>query len=84
MFNLAAPNPVTNDQMMQLLRRVCGRSFGLPASLWILEIGAFFLRTETELVLKSRRVVPIALSASGFKFRFPEMGAAFEDLAPSN
>ena len=79
-FNLAAPAPVTNEEMMRTLREVCGRSIGLPASLWMLEFGAFFLRSETELIIKSRRVVPGRLLRSGFEFRFPEIGSAFRDL----
>jgi len=79
--NLAAPNPVTNTEMMATLREVCHVPFGLPATRWMLEVGAFFLRTETELILKSRRVVPGRLLASGFQFRFPEIRAALRDLA---
>ena len=54
--------------------------FGLPASRWMLEIGAFFLRTETELIIKSRRVVPGRLLAAGFKFRFPQFREALINL----
>ncbi len=53
---------------------------GLPATEWMLEIGAFFLRTETELIFKSRRVVPGRLLASGFEFRFPHLREALQDL----
>jgi NAD dependent epimerase/dehydratase family enzyme len=79
-FNLAAPNPVTNAEMMRTLRELCRVPIGLPASLWMLELGAFFLRTETELVLKSRRVVPGRLLRSGFTFEHPLLRPAFEDL----
>jgi hypothetical protein len=79
-FNLAAPAPVTNEVMMRTLREVCGRSIGLPASRLMLEFGAFFLRTETELVIKSRRVVPGRLLRAGFEFRFPDIRSAFHDL----
>jgi uncharacterized protein len=79
-MNLTAPNPVPNAEMMRILRQVCGVPFGLPAARWMLEVGAFFLRTETELIIKSRRVVPGLLSRSGFEFRFPGMREAFEDL----
>jgi uncharacterized protein (TIGR01777 family) len=78
--NLVAPNPVSNREMMRLLRRVCGAPFGLPATEWMLEVGAFFLRTETELILKSRRVIPGRLLKSGFQFWFPTIEPAFEDL----
>jgi len=78
--NLAAPNPVTNAEMMATVRKLCGVPFGLPATAWMLEVGAFFLRTETELIIKSRRVAPAKLLASGFKFQFPELRAALENL----
>ena len=79
--NLAAPHPLTNAEMMRTFRRVCGGvPFGLPAAEWMLEVGAFFLRTETELILKSRRVVPGKLLANGFAFRFPAMELALLDL----
>ena len=79
--NLAAPNPVTNAEMMSTLCKVCRVPFGLPATRWMLEVGAFFLRTETELIIKSRRVVPKRLLAAGFQFQFPEMRDALRDLA---
>lgn len=78
--NLAAPHPRPNAEFMAEIRRAAGRSFGLPATRWMLELGAFFLRTETELVLKSRRVVPGRLLADGFEFRFPEVRGALENL----
>ena len=79
-FNLASPNPVTNAEMMEAIRRIYRRSFGLPASRWMLEVGAFLLRTETELIIKSRRVIPGRLLASGFQFRFNHLRAALEEL----
>jgi len=79
--NVTAPNLVPNREMMQILREVCGVPFGLPATKWMLEIGAFLLRTETELILKSRRAVPGRLLESGFQFQFPLLRGAFEDLA---
>src|SRR5258707_791961 len=66
-INLAAPNPLTNSEMMHTLRRACRMPFGLPAPSALLELGAFVLGTETELVIKSRRVVPRRLSESGFQ-----------------
>jgi uncharacterized protein (TIGR01777 family) len=78
--NLAAPNPVPNAEFMRDLRQAWGKSFGLPASKWMLEVGAFFLRTETELILKSRRVVPGRLLESGFVFDFPNWPDAARDL----
>ncbi|PYQ94223.1 MAG: TIGR01777 family protein [Acidobacteria bacterium] len=78
--NVAAPNPVSNAEFMRILREARGASFGLPASKWMLEIGAVFLRTETELILKSRRVVPTRLLEHGFTFKFPAWGDAARDL----
>ena len=65
--NVAAPNPLPNAEFMQVLREACGVRLGLPAKKWMLEIGAVFMRTETELILKSRRVVPARLLEHGFK-----------------
>jgi len=79
-FNLAAPNPVANREMMETLRRVVGAPFGLPAARWMLEVGAFFLRTETELMIKSRRVVPGKLLGSGFHFNFPRLEEAMLNI----
>ena len=78
--NLAAPNPVPNSEFMQTLRTAWGTSIGLPATEWMLEFGAFLLRTETELILKSRRVVPGRLLNSGFVFQFPRWDEAAKDL----
>lgn len=80
--NITAPNPIPNDELMRSLRTACGRSIGLPATRWMLEIGAFFMRTETELIIKSRRVVPGRLLASGFHFKFPKLQDALDDLLP--
>ncbi len=78
--NLAASNPIPNRDMMRVLRRLCGVRVGLPATRWMLEVGAFLLRTETELIIKSRRVVPGRLVAAGFQFRFPDIESAFADI----
>jgi uncharacterized protein (TIGR01777 family) len=78
--NLASPGPLPNVEFMRELRQAWGRGVGLPASEWMLEIGAFLLRTETELILKSRRVVPGRLLADGFSFSFPNWRDAAADL----
>ncbi len=78
--NLAAPNPLPNTPFMRALRSAWGISFGLPAPRWLLEVGALFLRTETELILKSRRVVPGVLDREGFEFRYPDWPQAARDL----
>ena len=79
-INLAAPHPVTNANMMGIFREAVGAPFGLPASQWMLEVGAFLLRTEVELMIKSRRVLPKRLLESGFKFEFETMNEAIRDL----
>lgn len=78
--NLSSPNPLPNKEFMRYLREAWGASFGLPANKLMLEIGAFFMRTETELVLKSRRVVPARLTESGFKFDYPFWEIASREL----
>lgn len=78
--NLAAPNPLPNSEFMRALREAAGVRFGLPIPSWLLEVGALFIRTETELILKSRRVVPARLLESGFEFRFPAWPGAARDL----
>jgi uncharacterized protein (TIGR01777 family) len=78
--NLASPNPVPNREFMRTLRAAWGARFGLPATNWMLGVGALLMRTETELVLKSRRVVPRRLTESGFEFLFPSWAEAASDL----
>ena len=78
--NLAAPNPLPYAEFMRALRDAAGVPVGLPATKWMLELGAFLLRTETELVLKSRRVVPGRLLAEGFTFRHPSWPEAAREL----
>jgi uncharacterized protein (TIGR01777 family) len=78
--NVAAPNPLPQREFQAALRAAWGTGVGLPATRWMLEIGAWLLRTDTELVLKSRRVVPGRLQAAGFAFEFPEWPPAARDL----
>jgi uncharacterized protein (TIGR01777 family) len=78
--NLSAPNPLSNRDFMAELRHAWGTRVGLPATEWMLEAGAVFLRTETELILKSRRVVPGRLLEAGFGFAFPDWPSAADDL----
>ena len=78
--NVAAPNPLPNAEFMRLLREAAGVPFGLPARGWMLEIGAVLMRTETELILKSRRVVPGKLLERGFTFKYPVWNDAARDL----
>ena len=78
--NLAAPDPLPNSEFMRTLREAWGMPLGLPATAGMLEIGALLLRTETELILKSRRVIPGRLLEAGFTFQFPTWAAAAENL----
>jgi uncharacterized protein len=80
-YNVAAPHPVKNKDMMKLFRNVLNVPFGLPATKWMLEIGAFFIRTETELILKSRNVISDRAMKEGFKFEFERMEDCIKDLA---
>ena len=78
--NVASPSPLPYRAFMAALRRAAGVPFGLPAPRWLLAIGALVMRTETELVLKSRRVVPGRLTAAGFTFQHPSWPEAAIDL----
>jgi uncharacterized protein len=78
--NIAAPNPLPNADFMQAIRDAAGVRFGLPATEWMLSLGAFALRTETELLLKSRHVTSTRLIESGFAFRHPVWREAALDL----
>jgi uncharacterized protein (TIGR01777 family) len=78
--NVTSPNPVENRDLMAILRRVLGVRSGIPLFGWMLEVGAFGIRTETELLLKSRWVVPTRLLAAGFEFKFPQLDGALRDI----
>jgi hypothetical protein len=78
--NVASPNPLPNADFMRILRNACGVPFGLAPTKWMLEIGAVFMRTETELILKSRRVVPARLLERGFQFNYPHWASAARHL----
>ncbi len=78
--NFTVPSPLPNRDFMAALRSAWGVPLGLPAYRWMLEIGAVFLRTETELILKSRRAAPTVLTRAGFEFTYPTWPAASRDL----
>ena len=78
--NFASPEPLPNAEFMRELRRAWGVRFGLPAARWMIELGTWAMRTESELVLKSRRVVPGKLLESGFTFEFPTWPEAARNL----
>jgi uncharacterized protein len=79
-INIASPHPLPNAKFMRVLRQAWGTPIGLPATEWMLAIGALFMQSETELILKSRRVVPGRLLADGFQFIHPTWNDAAEEL----
>lgn len=79
-YNVAAPAPVTNSFFMSTLRRITGHTIGLPAPVWLLRLGAFLIGTETELILKSRWVVPTKLLETGFEFQYARVDAALRSI----
>lgn len=79
-FNCSSPNPVSNKQFMQKLRQYMYINIGLPVPAWLLQIGALFIKTEPELVLKSRWVLPERLLKSGYTFLYPLIDNALMDL----
>jgi uncharacterized protein (TIGR01777 family) len=79
-FNASSPHPVTNRQLMESLRRHMGVRIGLPSPRWMLEVGARFIRTETELVLKSRWVIPERIEQEGFTFIYDTLDTALDEI----
>jgi hypothetical protein len=78
--NLASPNPLPNRKFMGAIQEAYGAHVALPTREWMIEMGAWLMRTESELVLKSRRVVPGRLMDAGFSFLFPDWPGATRDL----
>ncbi len=79
-FNLTCPRTSDNSTLMRVLREKCAMPIGLPATEWMLEIGAFLLSTETELIVKSRWVEPARLNDEGFRWAFHDLDGAISDL----
>jgi uncharacterized protein len=79
-YNASAPNPVNNIDFTAAVRKAYKAPFGLPANKLLLEAGALFMQTETELLLKSRWVLPRKLSDAGFKFKFETLDLALADI----
>ena len=78
--NVSAPAASDNATVMLALRRIVGAPFGLPTSRWMLELGSAAIRTETELVLKSRWVLPERLQQHGYEFAYPELEPAIRAI----
>lgn len=79
-YNCTSPNAIQNKDFMKVFRKTIGIPFGLPTPQWLLEIGAFLIGTETELVLKSRWVYPQYLLDRGFQFQFAKPEHAIHDI----
>lgn len=79
-YNCCSPNPVTNAELMEALRTATGHRFGLPAPAWLLKIGAKIIGTETELIFKSRWVLPTKILNTGFEFRYPKLHNALAEI----
>lgn len=77
--NLVAPTPTTNVALMQTVRKTIGIPFGIPMHKFLLEIGARVIQTETELILKSRNVIPVKLQEAGFKFEYATLESALKE-----
>lgn len=80
-INVTAPNPLSNEEFMMKLRKEMKIPFGLNAPVWQLEIASIFLKTETELLLKSRNVYPEKLIKTGFEFSYPNIESVFNNLS---
>jgi NAD dependent epimerase/dehydratase family enzyme len=80
-INIASPHPTDNRTLMRTLRKVVGMPIGIPTMRWMLELGMWAMRTESELILKSRWVVPETLERAGFTFRHPDLEEALRDVS---
>ncbi|MFC4231062.1 DUF1731 domain-containing protein [Parasediminibacterium paludis] len=78
--NVSSPHPVTNNTFMKVLRQQTNTNIGLPAFTWLLKIGAAIIGTETELILKSRWVLPSKLLSHGYQFKYPYLEQAVETI----
>lgn len=79
-INVVSPKPIRNEEFMKKLQKAVGIPFGLPISKPMLEFGAKIIKTETELVLKSRNVIPKRLTENGFQFEFGDLDRTFKNL----
>lgn len=79
-FNCSSPNPVTNRELMNKFRLTMNAKVGLPSPKWMLEIGAFFIKTEAELILKSRWVIPERLEKAGYRFKYSEIDKTIQQI----
>ena len=77
-INVVAPHPVTNEEFTKTLGRVLSRPtfMTMPAFAARLAFGEM----ADEMMLSSTRVAPKVLEGAGYKFRYPQLGAALEHL----
>ena len=79
-YNCSAPNPVTNEILMKTFRKETNTKIGLPSPAWLLRMGAVIIKTETELILKSRWVIPEKFNKAGYQFKYPTLQLALENI----
>ncbi len=79
-INIVSPNPIRNADFMARLRKAISIPFGISQPEWLLEFGSKLINTETELVLKSRNVIPKRLQENGFTFKYDTVEKTFENL----
>src|SRR5690606_7485749 len=79
-FNCSSPHPITNYELMHQLRKEMNVKVGLPTPKWMLEMGAILIRTESELVLKSRWVIPERLEKAGYEFKYSQIDKALQQI----
>jgi uncharacterized protein (TIGR01777 family) len=79
-YNCSAPNPVANEILMKTFREATHTKMGLPSPAWFLKMGAVIIKTETELILKSRWVIPERLLEAGYIFKYPSLDGALENI----
>lgn len=79
-FNCSSPNPIDNKALMKIFRQTMNVKIGLPSPTWLLKIGAVIIKTETELILKSRWVVPEKLIQVGYTFKYPTIDSALNNI----
>ena len=79
-YNCSAPNPVTNEILMKTFREKTNTKVGMSSPAWFLRMGAVIIKTETELILKSRWVIPEKLLKAGYQFKYPTLNLALENI----
>lgn len=77
----SSPQPVSQRNFMQALRKAVGMPIGLPAASWMVRLAApLLLRTDPELALYGRYAVSRRLKDEGFEFQFQQLDGALSDI----